>query len=388
MKSARSNLKICLNRAVPSILLVGMATVAIHSSATAAPTASVESGQPTRSAIVAAANAEFTDRQVVVDFADKVVIPTFEMVAKRAGSLSTAIDAFVQTPNTQTLKNAREAWVSARFAWEQTECFGFGPIKSEGFDANFDTWPIDQNDLKAILASSDQLTPGYVDRLRGSTKGFHLMEYILFGDDANKLVSNFSPRELTFLMHLGTDFAQVATSMSDSWTKGSEDKPAYRKVLVTAGEKDNQTYPTLQAAASEMIGGMIDSLTEVADKKIGKTFDKKDPKLAESRFSLNTLNDIKSNVQGSENVYMGMFAPASTKGRGLSAFVAQVNPALDAKVSQQFKAAHSALNQVPMPFEKAVLDPRAADQIKAAREAVSTVQETLEKEVKPLLGSK
>jgi putative iron-regulated protein len=342
------------------------------------------------SPLQAAANVEFTDRQIVVNFADHVVIPTFEMVANRADSLSAAIAAFAKTPNPQTLKAARSAWIAARFAWEQTECFGFGPIKSEGYDANFDSWPIDQTDLTAILASGDQITPGYIERLRGSTKGFHLIEYLLFGEDSRKLATGFSPRELTFLQHLGDDFAQVAHSMAASWTQGSTDKPAYRQIWVTAGSADNPAYPTLAAAAQEIVGGMVDSLTEVADKKLGEPFEKKDPKLAESRFSLNTLADIQSNLQGSENVYLGRLASAGTKPAqaGLSRFIAQLRPELDAKVKQQFQAARSALGQIPQPFETAVLEPKAAGAIKEARSAISSLQETLDKEVKPLLGSR
>jgi putative iron-regulated protein len=367
--------KIARNLVIPTLIAVAII----------APIAAAAAALPPPQ--TAAANVEFTDRQIVVNFADRVVIPTFEMVANRADALSAALDTLAKTPNPQTLKAARSAWIAARFAWEQTECFGFGPIKSEGYDANFDSWPIDQTDLTAILASGDQITPGYVERLRGSTKGFHLIEYLLFGEDSRKLATGFSPRELTFLQHLGTDFAQVAHSMAASWTTGSADKPAYRQILVTAGAADNHAYPTLAAAAEEMIGGMVDSLTEVADKKLGEPVEKKDPRLAESRFSLNTLADIQSNLQGSENVYLGRFAGAPAQS-GLSSFVAKRQPEIDAKVKQQFQAARSALAKIPQPFETAILEPQAAGAIQAARSAISRLQETLDKEVKPLLGSR
>jgi putative iron-regulated protein len=396
----RLTLKTARNLVIPALFAVAII----------APIATTAGAQPSLPLKTVAASVEFTDRQIIVDFADQVVIPTFESVANRADALSAALDAFTKTPNPQTLKTARSAWIAARFAWEQTECFGFGPIKSEGYDANFDSWPIDQNDLAAILASGDQITPGYIERLQGSTKGFHLIEYLLFGEDSRKAATGFSPRELTFLQHLGGDFAQVAHRMAASWTQGSADKPAYRQILVTAGAADNHAYPTLAAAAQEMVGGMVESLTEVADKKLGEPFEKKDPKLAESRFSLNTLADIQSNLQGSENVYLGrvanaqfanaqfanaqfanaQFANAQTKSAqaGLSRFVAQRHPELDTKVKQQFQAARSALAKIPQPFETAVLAPQAAEAIREARSAISSLQETLDKEVKPLLGSR
>ncbi|MBV8883079.1 MAG: hypothetical protein JO235_03635 [Chroococcidiopsidaceae cyanobacterium CP_BM_RX_35] len=339
-------------------------------------------------AVLATTSARFSDRQILSDFADKVVVPTFQTFAGKASALSTAINTFTQHPNRQTLQAARTAWVEARSPWEQSECFGFGPVKDQGFDANLDTWPIDENDLKQILASGDKLTPSYVERLRESDKGFHVIEYLLFGTSGSKQPTDFTPRELEFLNLLGTNFVQTASNMTDSWVKGTKDsEPTYREVIATAGAKDNTTYPTLQAAAQEMIGGMLDSLDEVANKKIAKPFEHKDPDFAESRFSFNTLNDIKNNVRGSQNVYLGHFQPANTNGLGLTTFVAKIDPNLDLKVKQQFQAALDALNKIPAPFEKSALDPQAAGAIKAAQDAVNTLHDTLEKEVKPLLGS-
>ena len=369
------------------ISAAAIALLIATSSRSSASSVNLTAASLSQSATVTAASTGLSDRQILSDFADKVVIPSFQMVANKAAGLSAAINGFAQNPNDQTLKAARNAWVAARFPWEQTECFGFGPIKSEGYDGHFDTWPIDENDVKTILASGDQLTPGYIERLRDSDKGFHVIEYLLFGPASHKQPSEFTERELAFLKVLGGDFAKVANDMANSWSKGDEDNPAYRQVIATAGAKENTTYPTLQAATQEMIGGMLDSLDEVANSKIGKPLTKKDAKLAESRFSLNTLADLKSNVLGSQNVYLGRFQPAHTSGKGLSAYVAGVNPALDTKVKQQFQVALDALAKIPGPFEKSVLDPQAADAVKAAQNAVNTLHDTLDKEVKPLLGS-
>jgi putative iron-regulated protein len=141
----------------------------------------------------------------------------------------------------------------------------------------------------------------------------------------------------------------------------------------------------VQAGAQEIIQGMLDSLDEVANEKLAKPLKEKNPKLAESRFSFNTLTDIKSNLQGAQNVYLGSFPDAKTSGKGLSAYVAQVNPALDGTVRQKFKAAAESLKKISGPFETAVLDPKAAVSIQAAQAAINAVHEAIEKDVKPLV---
>jgi putative iron-regulated protein len=331
-----------------------------------------------------ATNVKF-DPQILSDFTDKVVIPNNNLFAERAKALSQAIDAMVKSPNSETLKASQNAWIEARAAWEQTECFGFGPADSLGYDGALDTWPINETDFKAMLKSNQSMTSESVSKMKETEKGFHVIEYLLFGHEKGRKLTDLGQRDLKYLQLLGADFAKVASDLATSWSKGIEGKPAYREVLATAGVTDNKTYPTLQAGAEEMIQGMLDSLDEVANEKMGKTFEEKAPKLAESRFSFNTLTDMKSNLQGSQNVYLGSFPEANTSGKSLSTFIAQVKPELDSKVKEEFKSAMDAMNRIPAPFEKAILDPKAADSIKTAQAAINAVRETIEKQVKPLV---
>jgi putative iron-regulated protein len=330
------------------------------------------------------ATAKF-DPQILRDFTSKVVIPTNQLFASRAQEMSKAIDTFTKTPNEETLKAAQAAWVAARAPWEQTECFGFGPAESLGYDGSLDTWPVNATDLQGILKSNDKLSAEAIGKMKETEKGFHVMEYMLFGEGKTRKAKELSGRELKLLALLGADFAKVANNLADAWTKGVEGKPPYQSVLATAGQSGNTTYPTIEAGAQQIVEGMLDSLGEVADTKIGKTAEAQDPQLAESRFSLNTLTDIKHNVQGSRNVYLGSFPDAKTSGMGIGSYVAQVNPALDAKIKEQFAAATTALNKIPGPFEQAIANPQAATSIKEAKAAVEAVHETIEKEVKPLI---
>jgi putative iron-regulated protein len=328
------------------------------------------------------------DRQILVDFVDKVIIPNNELFAQRATALSSAIAAFSQAPSDTTLKAAQQSWVDARTAWEQTECFTFGPAGSLGYDGALDTWPVNEVDVKAMLKSNDSLSADSIDKLKDTEKGFHVIEYFLYGQGQNRKVADLKPKDLEYLKLLGENFETVAKDLSASWSKGLDGKPAYREVFTTAGAEGNATYPTLQAGFEEMVQGMVDSLDEVANEKLGETFEKKDPKLAESRFSLKTLADMQSNLQGAENVYLGQFPDANTKGLGLSAYIAQVNPALDSKIKAEIEEAEVALSKIPDPFEKAILDPKAADSIKTAQAQLNEVRELMEKDVKPLLTQK
>jgi putative iron-regulated protein len=346
-------------------------------------TSSPSASTPT--AAIPVASASKFDKQISIDFADKIVVPTYRLFATRAKELSQSIDLYTKAPSNESLKAAQIAWVNARAVWEQTECFGFGPAKSFGYDGALDTWPINAVDLSAVVNGQEPLTIASVAKLKETEKGFHVIEYLLFGNNKDRQAKSLKPRELALLKLIGVDFAEVAGKLGDAWSKGVAGQPAYRETIATAGDKGNTIYPTLTAGADQIIQGMLDSLDEVANKKIGETFEKKDSKLAESRFSLNTLTDMKHNIKGVQNVYLGEFAEGKTKGMGLTAFVAQANPALDLKIRGQFTTALAAMDKITAPFETAIENPNAAAAIKTAQASIDRVHESIEKEVKPLI---
>jgi putative iron-regulated protein len=343
------------------------------------------SGSSVQNTNTSSPNAQGLNRQILVDFVDQVIIPSHDLFAQRAASLSKAIATLTQSPSDTHLKAARAAWVEARAAWEQTECFTFGPAGSLGYDGALDTWPVNEVDFKAMLNSSDRLSANSVDKLKDTEKGFHVIEYLLYGQGQSRKIADLKPKDLEYLKLLGENFEQVAKDLSASWSKGLEGKPAYRDVFTTAGAEGNTTYPTLQAGFEEIVQGIIDSLDEVANEKIGETFTQKNPKLAESRFSFNTLADMKSNLKGAENVYLGKFSEANPNSLSLSTHIAQVNPTLDRKIKAEIEEAETALNKIPDPFETAILDPKAADAIKTAQVQLNEVRELMEVDVKPLI---
>jgi uncharacterized iron-regulated protein len=57
---------------------------------------------------------KFNDKQVILDFADQVVIPTYTKFTAKTKELKTAIAQLVSTPNEPNLKAAQDAWILAR----------------------------------------------------------------------------------------------------------------------------------------------------------------------------------------------------------------------------------------------------------------------------------
>lgn len=327
----------------------------------------------------------FAEPAVVADFADNVVVPTYVLLAERTGGLDSAITTLAETPSAVNLAAAQDAWVQMREPWEQSEAFLFGPVDAQGWDPAMDSWPLNTTDLDAVLTSGDALTVAYVAALPETQKGFHAVEFLLWGADGTKTFDQLTARELEYLRALGGELVAVTAQLATSWTDSYQGGASYRDVFGTAGAAGNTAYPSLDAAAQEILGGMSGICDEVANGKIAGPFDARDPNLVESQYNFNSLVDFANNLRSVENAYTGAMPLAGTSGASLSSYVVARDATLDAAIKAQLAAAIAAIGEIPAPFRDAIQDAANDPVIVAAQEAIRDLQAMIDGELSTLL---
>ena len=125
----------------------------------------------------------------ISNIATNVITETYVELASKASTLFDLSIVLNTTPIAVNYDNAKNAWRDTRVPWEKSEGFLFGPVDTKGIDPAIDSWPVNVADLDAVLASSDALTEAYIDGLIGELKGFHTIEYLLWGEQVtNKLL--------------------------------------------------------------------------------------------------------------------------------------------------------------------------------------------------------
>jgi putative iron-regulated protein len=324
------------------------------------------------------------DQEIVTHFADDVVVPTYQLLATRLTELEASVTALAAQPTAAKLTAAQDAWFAARQPWEQSEGFLFGPVESFGYDPAMDSWPVNRSDLDAVLASSDAFTADYVRNLQETQKGFHTIEYLLFGDGRTKKVEDFTQRQFDYLKAIVSEQKGIGIALANSWTQTVDGRAPYRDTLANAGQAGNSAYPSVASAAQEMVVGMSGILDEVANGKIADPYDAKDPQLVESQFAYNSLSDFSNNIRSVENAYKGTLPGVAPKGRSLSDFVRAENAELDTRFRAELTEAIAALGRIPEPFRESIKDPASADEIEAAQAAILKALNTLDTEIKPL----
>jgi uncharacterized iron-regulated protein len=298
--------------------------------------------------------------------------------------LSGAVVLLAAEPTEANLEAARSAWIAARVPWEQSEATLFGPVADLALDPALDSWPVDHVQLDQVLDSSFELTAEFITAsLGGTLKGFHTIEYLLWGADHVKTAAALAarPRELEYLVATTEVLVADAETLYAAWAPEGEN---FGERFYLAGRPGGRYFAQVDAV-QELLGGLITICDEVANGKIADPFDQRNVQLVESQFAWNSLADFSDNMRGVRNIYTASYGTRS--GASLSAFVAARDPALDRRLRAEIEAAIEAILDIGeggVPFRDAILMPARAGAIEAAQEAIRTVMDTVGEDLMPL----
>ncbi|HHD75452.1 MAG TPA: imelysin [Campylobacterales bacterium] len=227
--------------------------------------------------------AEITTAQktaVLTSYAD-IALANYTDSLNDAKALVTALKAFTDAPTDATLTAAKEAWLTSRESYGQTEIFRLsdGPIDAEeGFAASWDApegqlnaWPLDENMIDYTTDENGDTTSGNIIDTAG--------EFTPTGDGATKVDATTINKETLAALNENGGEANVATGYhaiefllwgqdqdyanftADSVTQGA----------LVAGERPLEDYTTnanadrrkaFLNAAAELI---VDDLTKMVE---------------------------------------------------------------------------------------------------------------------------
>jgi uncharacterized iron-regulated protein len=312
------------------------------------------------------------------NIAQDVILRTYLELRTASDDLKESLAQLATAPTEQNLLIARNAWIAARSPWEKSEGFLFGPVDQQGIDPSIDSWPVNETDLDAVLNSGQALTKSFVDGLDGTLKGFHTIEYLLYGSNGNKSVSDFTARQFEYLSACGQSLAGATTQLHHSWDPNGEN---FIENLISAGEAGQSIYPSQKSALQEIVNGMIVIADEVANGKINDPFSQQDITLEESRFSANSKKDFADNIRSIQNVYTGRYDAAI--GLGISNIIKSQNSALDESIKQKIASAINAIESIEGTFTSAIFN--AQQSVINAQTEVRDLQQLLESEVLPII---
>jgi putative iron-regulated protein len=312
------------------------------------------------------------ETEVVRDFAAGLVFTRYGSLLGSTVDLQDKITRLKNETSATNLTAARTGWKNMRAEWELSEGFLLGPVESNDYDPNTDTWPTDYVQMDSLLASTNPLRENDVKKLAQSLRGYHPLEYILWGKGGTRTAAQLTVRQKQYMVSLIADLLNNnVQALYNDWFLGADN---FQKQVLTAGKGSN-TFSSRQALFLNIVSAMSDICGEVGSSKMLEPFIARDSAITESPYSSNTLIDFRNNILGLQQVYMGLDG-----NKGIRNLVAAKNLQLDQKIQIQMNAAVSSFNLITARYEEAIFTQR--PQIVQTMDQLAALNELLETDLK------
>jgi putative iron-regulated protein len=325
-----------------------------------------------------------------------LVLRTYQLSLDEGGKLKTALGAFTAAPDAAKLQAAKQAWVTSRLPYNQTDAYRFynGPIDNEddGPEAAMNGWPLDENyvDYTRDLATAGIINdPMKYPDLAGSklgelnevggekniATGYHAIEFLLWGQDEAMAGSGAGKRPHTDFMVGGTAMNQMRrrsylmavtdlliehlTAVRDAWASG--DATNYAAKFGVQVDTDSPHKDAKKDAVANMIRGLGSlARAELSGERMTVAYKNRDQEDEHSCFSDTTWLDLHGNAKGIRNVWTGSYE-GQDLGPGLEDLFKAVDPTLATQVGKDIDEAVAKLkgladNNAQAPFDVVIAE--------------------------------
>ncbi|WP_299919089.1 imelysin family protein [uncultured Roseobacter sp.] len=325
----------------------------------------------------------YADKAAVLDNYANIALAKYSDSLTTAQALQSAVTGLIEAPSAEALQTAKQAWISARVPYQQTEVYRFGNAIVDDWEGKVNAWPLDEGLIDYVDASyggatdeneyavlnvianpsftlsgetvdASEITPALLegelheaDEVESNVAtGYHAIEFLLWGQDLNGHGAGAGARPWT-------DYA-----MGDACTGGNCDRrgdylKAATDLLVSdlewmvtqwqdGGEARAQLIADETAGISTILTGMGSlSYGEQAGERMKLGVLLNDPEEEHDCFSDNTHNSHFYDALGIRNVYLGSYTAIDgtvVSGPSLAALVAEADSAVDTELRAKLDA--------------------------------------------------
>ncbi|GGE15971.1 iron-regulated protein A precursor [Psychroflexus salis] len=172
----------------------------------------------------------FDRNKMLTNWADNLIIPSYQNFASKTNSLQTANTTFVNETNLENLTNLRAAWQDAYIAWQKVEMYDIGPARDVVLRSFVNTYPTNAENVNLLIESQNY---NLADPNLNDEQGFPALDYLLFGiaESDTELVELYDndangDKYRQYLTDVVTRINSLGAQVLDDWQN------AYRDVFV------------------------------------------------------------------------------------------------------------------------------------------------------------
>ena len=167
----------------------------------------------------------FNRSEMLVHWADNIILPSYEAYLTRLNDLNSASQAFNDNPTEQSLEHLRSKFVEAYREWQKVSVFEIGPAKEFTLRNFTNIYPTDEDQIESNISTST-----YNFNLPSSfaEQGFPALDYLLFGSASNdsEILLRFQsegPAISNYLKDLTERLLTLTNQVVDGWNNNYYD---------------------------------------------------------------------------------------------------------------------------------------------------------------------
>lgn len=168
----------------------------------------------------------FERSAMLINWADNIIIPSYEAFSTNLDLLIDSFDAFKENPNEDNLVKFRSSWISAYSSWQHVAMFEIGPAETVGFQLNMNIYPTNTDNIDEFITTGTYDLSLSSNR---SSKGFPALDYLLNGlgeNDAEILAfynNGTNNTVFTYTEDVLLDMESLIGTVLSDWKEGYRD---------------------------------------------------------------------------------------------------------------------------------------------------------------------
>jgi uncharacterized protein len=301
----------------------------------------------------------FDKTAMLTNYADNVIIPSYQQLQENVDALVNAVNAFADAPSTDAQNAAMIAFSQAYVRYEYVEVFNFGPAGTAqldyymnfagGFDYSFTEngvlagYTVDSTSIENNITSGNYDLTTY-DRNNFYSQGFPALNYLLFGPNAIEKFGNNAINRAKYLKDVALRMKTLVDKVVADWT-------TYRSTFISNTKSD----------VGSPIGNLVNMLAYQMDMmkgpRIGWPFGKQSNGIvfaskSEGYFAGIGSQLARANIRSLKNAYLG-----GSASKGISAYLVSLKKeSLNTDVLAQFDVVIARLDAIPDPLSESFIN--------------------------------
>lgn len=268
-------------------------------------------------------------------------------VAATADLKEKAVD-FKNDINQANLTALKAAWKDAFYIWKQDEIYNLGEIQNSFVTSGIDKFPTDPEVIENGIDGSLEIDDRFIPRLSVKGKGYAALEYLVFDEDENATIEQFTTgenaeRRQQYLVALAVNLNAKAQELKQAWESYEQ---SFKNSLDT-GVDGNQ---------NQIVNGMVAGIENIKNMKINQALGSVpiDKTQLEAFRSETSKAAIAKNLQTVKLTYTGNVN--GQNGYGMENYLTEVldKPALNNTIKESFDEVSAALNLIDAPLKESI----------------------------------